>query len=123
MSARDLARFALLYLNHGAWEGRQVVPADWVRESTQPYSRAGSGAGYAYLWWTGAAADAAPSAMKFPAGIFFALGAGGQYAFVIPAHDLVVVNRVDRDRHLPEPRQPMVADLLHLILKAGGFEP
>jgi len=39
MSARDLARFGLLYLNKGAWAGKQVVPADWVRESTQPTRR------------------------------------------------------------------------------------
>lgn len=35
MSARDLARFALLYLRDGRWNGRQVVPADWVKASTQ----------------------------------------------------------------------------------------
>ncbi len=123
MSARDLARFALLYLNHGAWDGRPIVPAGWVQESTQPYSRARSGAGYGYLWWTGAAADAPPRADGLPAGMFFALGAGGQHAFVLPAHDLVVVNRVDRDLHLPQPRMTKVAELLHLVLQAGGFEP
>lgn len=48
MSARDLARFALLYLRGGVWAGRQVVPADWVRESTRPYSDAAYGRGYGY---------------------------------------------------------------------------
>ena len=38
MSARDLARFALLYLYKGRWQDRQVVPAKWVEESTQAYS-------------------------------------------------------------------------------------
>ena len=41
MSARDLARFALLYLHKGRWQDRQVVPAKWVEESTQAYSRSG----------------------------------------------------------------------------------
>jgi CubicO group peptidase (beta-lactamase class C family) len=53
MSARDLARFALLYLHHGKWQDRQLVPAQWVEESTQLYSQSGFGPGYGYLWWTG----------------------------------------------------------------------
>jgi CubicO group peptidase (beta-lactamase class C family) len=40
MSARDLARFALLYLHDGRWKDRQIVPSAWVRESTQSYSSA-----------------------------------------------------------------------------------
>jgi len=123
MSARDLARFALLYLRGGTWAERQVVPADWVRESTRAYSSSGFGPGYAYLWWTGTAPDGPHTGVSLPAGSFFAWGAGGQYAFIIPADDLVVVNRVDRDQHLPEPKLSSVAYLLHLILHAGGFDP
>ncbi len=116
MSARDLARFALLYLHQGAWAGRQIVPADWVRESTRPYSEAGKATGYGYLWWT-----ASEDGDLLPKGCFFAWGAGGQFAFVVPAHDLVVVSREDRDLHLPEPKLRDVARLLHLVLVAGGF--
>jgi CubicO group peptidase (beta-lactamase class C family) len=123
MSARDLARFALLYLRGGAWAGRRIVPADWVRESTRPYSRTGFGPGYGYLWWTGTAADPPADGVKLPDGSFFALGAGGQYAFVSPSHDLVVVIRVDRDLHLPQPKLSMAAALLQSILNAGGFAP
>jgi len=39
ISARDLARFGQLYLQQGAWEGEQIVPAQWVAESVYPYSR------------------------------------------------------------------------------------
>src|SRR5271156_4056338 len=56
MSARDFARFALLYLHGGKWNGTQVVPEDWVKASTRPYSDAESG-GYGYLWWTGDSAS------------------------------------------------------------------
>jgi CubicO group peptidase (beta-lactamase class C family) len=59
--------------------------------------------------------------VRLPAGSFFAWGAGGQYAFIVPAHDLVVVNRVDRDQHLPEPLLAQVAHLLELVVAAGGF--
>lgn len=44
MSARDLARFGELYLQEGRWDGRQVIPADWVRRSTTPVSDLGGGA-------------------------------------------------------------------------------
>jgi CubicO group peptidase (beta-lactamase class C family) len=122
MSARDLARFALLYLHDGNWAGRQVVPADWVHESTQTYSLARSGRGYGYLWWTATPGGTRRAARRPPEGSFFAWGAGGQFAFVIPAHDLVVVSRVDRDQDLPEPTLSMVSYLVHLVLQAGGFE-
>lgn len=119
MSARDLARFALLYLHKGAWAGRQVVPADWVRESTHSYSSAGDGVGYGYLWWT---VEAAPWGRMLPEGSFFASGNDGQRAFVDPADDLVVVNRVDRDRRLPSPTSTEFTQLLRLTLKAGGLD-
>lgn len=123
MSARDLARFALLYLHEGNWAGQQVIPVAWVRDSTRPYSSSGFGPGYGYLWWTGTSGDASQAGVRLPEGSFFAWGAGGQYAFVLPAHDLVVVHRVDRDLHLPEPRFASVAHLLALIMRAGGFSP
>ncbi len=51
MSSRDLARFGLLYQHYGNWEGRQIVPEIWIRESTKIYhveNRAGDP--YGYLW-------------------------------------------------------------------------
>ena len=117
MSARDLARFALLYLHKGRWQDRQIVPAPWVDESTKAYSQSGSG-GYGYLWWTGPINVVAPS-VNLPDGTFFASGSGGQYAFVIPAHDLVVVHRAVHSEGGPSLRA--VGRLLWLILDAGKF--
>jgi len=60
-TARDTAKFGLLYLSDGEFEGQQVVPADWVRESLQRYSedlynnrlgRYFRDIGYGYLWWS-----------------------------------------------------------------------
>jgi CubicO group peptidase (beta-lactamase class C family) len=132
MSARDLARFALLYLHEGRWKDRQIVPDAWVRDSTQAYSQAfselGPGLGYAYLWWTGflSEIDDAP-AVKVPPNTFEAMGAEGQYAFVIPAYDLVVIHRVNSDVPLvplgprkPEPTFAQVGRLLWLVLSAAG---
>lgn len=95
MSARDLARFALLYLHKGKWQDQQIVPAHWVEESTKSYSAADFAAGYGYLWWIGFNNSIAP-AVTLPPGSFSALGYGGQYAFVIPAFDLAVVHRAAR---------------------------
>jgi CubicO group peptidase (beta-lactamase class C family) len=132
MSARDLARFALLYLHDGRWNGRQIVPSAWVRESTQSYSDAfpdqGRGYSYGYLWWIGFPDNNGAPTVKVPAGTFAAMGAEGQYAFVIPAYDLVIVHRINSDvpvgrppdQRKPEPTTPQLARLLWLILSAAG---
>lgn len=119
MSARDLARFCLLYLHKGEWGGKQIVPAAWVAESTRPYSDAGRDRGYGYLWWT---APPQPHAGLFGEGWFSALGAGGQYGFVKPSLDLVVVLRVDRDLRLPEPKFADFAVFVEQVAKAGGLD-
>jgi len=120
MSARDLARFALLYLHHGKWQDRQIVPADWVGESTQPYSRSGFGPGYGYLWWTGFLSDGFATSVTLPSGSFFAWGNGGQFAFIMPAFDLVFIHRANR---FSEPGFSIrdLGHLLWLVLDAGHF--
>jgi CubicO group peptidase (beta-lactamase class C family) len=118
MNTRDLARFALLYLHNGTWRDRQVVPAEWVAESTKAYSQNDFGGGYRYLWWIGFVDNLVVPVVKLPLGTFFALGYGGQFAFVMPAYDLVVVHRHDED-HGPNPRQ--MGRLLWLVLGAGHF--
>lgn len=85
-------------------------------------SKSEPGTGYGYLW-RAALDDPTPGSVRLPAGSFLARGNGGQYAFVIPAHDLVVVNRVDRKPGLPSPPMAMVVSMLDMILKAGGFGP
>jgi CubicO group peptidase (beta-lactamase class C family) len=123
MSARDLARFALLYLRKGNWAGRQIVPQPWVQESTQAYSRSEWGQGCGYLWWISFIDGTIAPTVTLPEGSFLAEGSGGQYALVIPALDLVVAHRVDRDIPIPEPSARSIARLFWLILKAQGYDP
>ena len=84
MSARDMARFGYLFLRHGRWQGKQVIPGDWVRESTTSYSDAGRGVGYGYLWW-----------INFWPGIsvknYSARGALGKNIVIFPDREVVVV--------------------------------
>jgi CubicO group peptidase (beta-lactamase class C family) len=79
LQPRDLAKLAFLYLNHGAWDGRQLVPASWIEASTtdqvaDPFHE------YGYLWWLDRA-----DGYAFMAGLY------GQLAAVVPDKDMVVV--------------------------------
>jgi CubicO group peptidase (beta-lactamase class C family) len=117
MSARDLARFALLYLHQGQWNGKQIVPAAWVAASIHPYSDAPSG-GYGYLWWTADSASGRPAHYVFPPGSFWAEGHLGQYALAIPSLDMVIVTRVDSTLTHDSMNKLEVAELVRLILTA-----
>lgn len=126
MSARDLARFGLLYLRRGAWQGRQVVPAQWVDDSTRTHavvrSQTFAGRGYGYMWWTGFGSDFAPT-VALPRGTYHALGLGSQYLVVVPAHDIVIVHTVDMARDTwPEISNEQIGRLLWLILSAAGVK-
>jgi CubicO group peptidase (beta-lactamase class C family) len=94
LTARDLARFGWLFLNHGIWSGAQIVPADWVDEATKPWSHTDiPRVDYGYLWWV----SPAEVGERHPAfvGSYRALGYGGQALAVIPRLRLVVVQLVD----------------------------
>jgi CubicO group peptidase (beta-lactamase class C family) len=85
LPSRDLAKLGYLYLNGGRWDGVQVVPAGYVRASTQRQSQPPPGGrfdGYGYQWWV-------TSEHGHPS--FVAVGLGGQFIQVIPDLDLVVV--------------------------------
>lgn len=92
LAARDLLRFGQLMLQQGRSGTLQVVPSDWVGSMTTPRfpwrDRYGPQVGvtYGYLWWV---ADAAPE----PA--FFGWGYGGQFVYVVPARQLVVVTTTE----------------------------
>ena len=84
MNPQDMARFGYLYLNEGQWDGKQIIPADWVRASQQPLAANNGNVGiqpmYGYLWW-----------VNPDLGFYNAAGSGGQSIFVIPELDMVVV--------------------------------
>jgi len=96
MTARDMARFGLLFLRGGQWNGRQVVPATWVKESVVSCSDARNSGGYGYLWWISKNGLHLPN-VTLPQGSYSARGAGGHYILVIPALDLVIVHSVNTD--------------------------
>jgi len=99
ITARDLARMGLLYLRHGLWNGKQIVPEAWVEKSSHASEMISSNGvnlgGYEYLWWIDYGGVHFPE-VSLP-GIYSARGAGAHYLFVIPTLDLVVVHRTDND--------------------------
>jgi CubicO group peptidase (beta-lactamase class C family) len=97
LTPRDMAKLGYLYLHNGAWEGKQIIPEEWVRESLQTHINLGVSFnppyqhyGYGYLWWT-------TNMGGHP--VFYALGHGGQYIYILPTLDLVVVITQKTESH------------------------
>jgi CubicO group peptidase (beta-lactamase class C family) len=123
MTARDMARFGLMFLRQGRWRDRQIIPADWVTESTRSYSavRDAHGqvrAGYGYMWWTELDGQHLEN-VDLPKGSFSARGSGGQYILVVPGLDLVIVHCLNTDRPLARPvNRPQFGGLVRRIVDA-----
>jgi CubicO group peptidase (beta-lactamase class C family) len=95
LPARDLAKLGYLYLNGGRWDGNQVIPADYVTAATTLSGpSAGQPTGYGLHWWV---------AEEGGHHTFRAEGFGGQFIYVVPDLDLVVVMTNDPDKG-PNPR-------------------
>jgi CubicO group peptidase (beta-lactamase class C family) len=119
VSARDLARFGLLFLREGQWQGQPLVSADWVKKSTASHSKRGLDGGYGYMWWTGINNGLLPN-VNVEAHSYYAAGWGGQRVFVLPYRKLVVVHRVNTDDPGERPMNHHIGRLLWLILSAAG---
>ena len=90
ITPRDMAKFGYLYLNEGAWDEQQIVPAAWVQASTTAHVETEQTFGYGYQWWT------------YPKwGAYTARGRYGQLIFVIPEYELVVVFTAGIDSDAP----------------------
>lgn len=98
LSVCEMLKIGLLYLNHGAWENKQIVSAEWITESTKEHSRwEARKLSYGYLWWLG------------NDGGYAAMGDGGNIIYVNPNRKLVVAVA---SNFLPRPK-----DRIELIKK------
>jgi CubicO group peptidase (beta-lactamase class C family) len=93
-TSRDLARFGQLYLQGGRWGDEQVVPEEWVADSLEPAetSLAEDAAPYGYQWWLDLGEG-------LPDDAFAAQGHDGQFIYVVPSLDLVVVRNGTYVKH------------------------
>jgi len=90
---RDWARFGLLYLQDGLWNGERILPEGWVKYTTTPTPRAPQGE-YGALFWlnAGSPSDAADRMMpSVPEDSFYARGFQEQRVFIVPSKRLVLV--------------------------------
>ena len=98
--AIDLAKFGRLYLNNGNWDGKQIVPQQWVIDSTtrdandhrpwETFSRwQDKGGYYKYFWWGVSQAERGYS--------YMGIGTYGQFIFVSPRTKIVIVRTADED--------------------------
>lgn len=78
--ARDFAKIGRLYKNKGNWNGKQIVSQQWVEESTKLDTSEGSAKYYQYQWW-----------LPTPNEDFMAQGILGQFVYVNPSKDLIIV--------------------------------
>jgi CubicO group peptidase (beta-lactamase class C family) len=83
MRPRDLLRVGEVFMHGGRWEGRQLVPEDWISLSWRPRATSPwNGHRYGYLWWSDDWGGHTA---------YFAWGYGGQYLVLVPSLDLVAV--------------------------------
>lgn len=87
-----MARFGYLYLHNGQWAGEQVVPEDWVKESTSKQVQANEKDGYGYYFWL----------TEFDGhDVYSAQGGWEQAIFVAPEDDLIVVQTAHKFLFMP----------------------
>ncbi len=131
VTARDMAKFGLLYLNDGEYGGKQVISASWVRESLQRYSkninftgqtssklgRYFSDIGYGYQWW---------SARDGKHHVNFAWGHGGNLIILLYDLDMIIVTTADPLYELPATtgweHEGAIIDLVGKFIKSLPIE-
>jgi len=88
-NARDLARFGILYLQDGVWNGERILSSDWIDFVRTPApATAERGNQYGGQWWL------VPDGRgDVPGDAYSTAGNRGQYVVVVPSHDLVIVRR------------------------------
>lgn len=86
LRSKDLLKLGQLYLDGGKWEGKQLIPADWVKRSIAPHANARDDIDYGYLWWL---QPFKVGERKAPS--FGMSGMGGNKVYVLPEQDAVVV--------------------------------
>jgi len=119
MTARDMARFGLLYLRKGNWNGKQIIPQDWIEKSTKAYSMINEemGVGYGYMWNVVIPGTAFSNILFDGKGAFYHTGVGIHTLAVLPEHKIVYIYRYDTDGEYQDPGEATV-QLVSMIMNA-----
>ncbi len=117
----DMARIGYLFLRNGKWREKQILPPWWVKEATTrhvPFAESISGVkkiGYGYMWWLMPLQKQDIDEQKSE--IYMAYGHWGQFIFVIPKYDMVVVITNNNSASYPEEIKP-ISLLYQYVLSA-----
>ncbi len=88
-NARDLARFGLLYLQGGMWDGKRLISEEWIKFSRTPApATVGKGGQYGGQWWL-----VPEGRTDVPSDAYSTSGNRGQYTVVVPSQNIVIVRR------------------------------
>jgi len=97
ITPRDMSKFGLLYLNKGKWNGQQIISEKWIDQSAECPVLVDGDTYYGYYWW------------RFPLQVnnkqmegYYAIGRAGQYIFVLPTCNMVVVFTSWNDNELSD---------------------
>jgi len=115
MSARDAARFGLLFARSGMWADESVLSRHWVKRSTGLYSIDSDIMGYGFMWWV----FLEPRFERH--GMVSALGVGNQMIAALPDSDIVIVNRANTYVGENTPMEPLL-DLIEAVLASRTGE-
>jgi CubicO group peptidase (beta-lactamase class C family) len=115
VTARDMAKIGILYLQQGRWDGHQIVSENYVRESISTHNGGGPplNAAYGYQWWIN----------KTTTGLdaFFAAGYKGQLVYIVPEQNLVIAVAADS---IPGGSQKLINDVaLPAVAHLSGTAP
>ena len=88
ISAEDMARFGLLFLNNGVWDGKRLLSEAWVKAVQQPST---PNPNYGYMWWLNQ--QGARHWKNLPEHLYYAAGFGGNFIVIDQENDLVIVLR------------------------------
>ena len=88
INTEDMARFGLLFLNHGKWNDELLISQKWIKKATTPSI---PNPNYGYLWWLNTKGDR--QLKGWSEDLYYAAGFGGNFIVIDQEHDLVVVTR------------------------------
>ena len=112
MSARDMARFGIIFQRNGMWKDSRILSEEWITESTTSYSIEDSlsGMGYGYMWKTFPEGSLVADLVGYPG--YFHTGVGIHALVIIPDLKLVIVERYDTDGEWEDPDVGMELGLM-----------
>ncbi|MFP2995580.1 serine hydrolase [Spongiivirga sp. MCCC 1A20706] len=88
ISTEDHARFGLLFLNNGKWDGKQLISEDWIKKATKASA---ANSNYGYMWWLNNKGNRHWE--EVPTNVYYAAGFGGNFIIIDKENDLVAVTR------------------------------